>query len=51
MDQAASITVAGVLATNELLGEILTQLKIQNAQLALVTDAELGEADIPAEVA
>lgn len=31
---------------NELLGDILTQLKIQNAHLALVTGERLGETDI-----
>lgn len=37
--------------TNDLLGQILTQLHIQNAHLALVTSVTLGEEDLPTEVA
>jgi hypothetical protein len=51
VEQAAkSIVVKEALSTDDLLGEIVRQLKIQNAQLALVTGEELGETDIPAEV-
>ena len=37
-EQAANITVGKALGTDELLGEILTELKIQNEHLSLASD-------------
>ncbi len=51
VEQADELVVEKALGTDELLAEILTQMKIQNAHLALVTGEDLGEADIPVEVA
>lgn len=36
--------------TDDLLSQIVTQLKIQNAHLSRITDEELDETDIPVEV-
>ncbi len=46
VEQAGTVTVGEVRATSVLLGEILTQLKIQNAHLEMVTGEELGELDV-----
>jgi hypothetical protein len=45
VEQIGVVEVNEVRATSVLLGEILTQLKIQNAHLAMVTGEELGELD------
>jgi hypothetical protein len=45
VEQIGTIEVAEVRATSAILGEILTELKIQNAHLAIVTGAELDETD------
>ena len=50
VEQVGAVNVNEVRATSVILDEILTQMKIQNAHLAIVTGEELGEADIPAEV-
>ncbi len=48
VEQAGVVEVGEVRTTDELLGEILTQLKINNAHLALITGGELNEEDIDA---
>ena len=40
VEQVAPVIVEEVPTTDELLGEILTQLKVQNAHLALITGEE-----------
>jgi hypothetical protein len=46
VEQVGTITVNEVRATSVLLDEILMQLKIQNAHLAIVTGEELDDTDI-----
>ncbi len=50
VEQAAAVVVEKIPTTDELLSEILTQLKIQNAHLSIVNGEVLDETDIPAEV-
>ncbi len=50
VEQAGAVEVKEVRSTTAVLDEILTQLKIQNAHLAMVNGETLGETDIPAEV-
>jgi hypothetical protein len=48
VEQLATVAARELLltkSTDDLLGEILTELKIQNAHLAIVTGAELDETD------
>jgi hypothetical protein len=45
VEQVGVVEVAEVRATSAILGEILTELKIQNAHLAIVTGAELDATD------
>jgi hypothetical protein len=46
VEQVGAVEVNEVRATSVILGEILTELKIQNAHLAIVTGAELDETDM-----
>jgi len=46
VEQVGAIAVKDLLSTDDLLGEIVTQLKIQNAHLALVTGDEINEEDL-----
>jgi hypothetical protein len=46
VEQVGTVTVGEVRATSVILGEILTQLRIQNAHLAIVTGEELDDTDI-----
>ncbi len=46
-----AVVVEKLPTTEDLLREILMQLKIQNVQLSKVTGEELDETDIPREVA
>ena len=53
VEQLASVAARELLltkSTDDLLSQIVTQLKIQNAQLAMITGEELDETDIPVEV-
>lgn len=43
VEQADAVVVKDVQATDELLSEILTQMKIQNAHLALITQEDFDE--------
>lgn len=45
VEQVGAVEVNEVRATSVILGEILTQLKIQNAHLAMVTGGELDDTD------
>jgi hypothetical protein len=45
VEQVGTVEVNEVRATSVILGEILTELKIQNAHLAMVTGEELDETD------
>ncbi len=49
VEQLPSVITTGLVqtaATDDLLGEILVQMKLQNAHLALVTGEQLSETDI-----
>ena len=46
VEQVGSVTVNEVRATSVLLGEILTELRIQNAHLAMVTGETINEEDL-----
>jgi hypothetical protein len=48
VEQTEAVEVKEVRTTDELLGEILAQMKINNAHLAVVTGSELNEEDIDA---
>ncbi len=45
VEQVGAVEVEEVRATSVILGEILTELRIQNAHLAMVTGEELDETD------
>ena len=49
VEQVGAVEVGEVRATSAILGEILAQLKIQNAHLAMVTGEKLDDTDIPQE--
>ena len=46
VEQVGAVEVVEVRATSVILGEILTELRIQNAHLAMVTGEELDDTDI-----
>lgn len=46
VEQIAAVEVKDTAITNDLLNEILTQLKIQNAYLSLVTDEALEDTEV-----
>ncbi len=48
VEQVGAVEVEEVRATSVILGEILTQLKIQNAHLAMVTGERLDDTDTEA---
>lgn len=49
VEQVGTVEVGEVRATSVILDEILTQLKIQNVHLAMVTGEKLDDTDIPQE--
>lgn len=46
VEQAGEVTVKDTATTNDLLSEMLVQLKIQNAYLSLVTDEVLEDTEV-----